>query len=143
VSTNSLTRILVNDRADVALAAGAGGVHLTSRSVQPETIRKHFPAEFIVGVSTHSFDELESAAKGGANFAVYGPVFESPGKASAGLNALEDAVDKIGDFPILALGGVDESNYKQVLDCGAAGFAAIRFLNDASNLERLQLEFEL
>jgi thiamine-phosphate pyrophosphorylase len=144
ITRNSSTKLLVNDRADIAQAAGADGVHLTSRSLSPQTIRKYFPAEFIVGVSTHSVGELESAAKGGASFVVFGPVFESPGKPSAlGLNALQEAVDKVCDFPVLALGGVDGSNYKHVLECGAAGFAAMRFLNDAQNLECLRVEFDL
>jgi thiamine-phosphate pyrophosphorylase len=144
IARDSRTKILVNDRADIALAARADGVHLTSQSVLPEMIRKYFPAEFIIGVSTHSLDEIESAATEGADFAVFGPVFESPGKTSMlGLNALQKAVDKVGDFPVLALGGINESNYKQVLECGGAGFAAIRFVSNAQNLERLQVEFDL
>jgi thiamine-phosphate pyrophosphorylase len=144
ITKDSLTKILVNDRADIALAAAADGVHLTSQSVLPDAIRKHFPSGFLVGASAHSPDDLISAAKGGADFAVFGPIFESPGKPRMlGLDVLQQAVNKAGDFPVLALGGIDGANYRQALDCGAAGFAAIRFLNDAENLERLRIEFDL
>ena len=144
MARGSRTRLLVNDRADIALAAGADGVHLTSQSVLPEAIRKYFPAEFVIGVSTHSPGELGLAAKGGADFAVFGPVFESPGKTPAlGLNALREAVSTFPDFPVLALGGIEGSNCKEVIEHRAAGFAAIRFLNDAQNLERLRVEFDL
>ena len=144
ISLNSRTKILVNDRADVALAAGADGVHLTLRSVVPEAVKSHFPPDFIVGMSTHSLEELDSAVKGGADFAVFGPVFESPGKSPAlGLDTVRDAAEEFSGFPVLALGGIDGDNYKEVIECGAAGFAAIRFLNDKESLESLQKEFEL
>src|SRR5439155_18063523 len=76
----SETRILINDRSDVALAAGADGVHLTANSLSPRTIRENFPSNFIIGASTHSLAEARTAAEDGANFAVFGPVFESPRK---------------------------------------------------------------
>ena len=141
---DSATKIIVNDRVDIALAAKADGVHLTSRSVAPEAIRKYFPADLVVGASTHSLDELGAAAKGGADFAVFGPIFESSEKPAAqGLDALEKAVEFARDFPVLALGGIDATNYKLVLETAAAGFAAIRFLNDIKSLEGLRAEFDL
>ncbi len=75
------TKLLVNARADIALAAKADGVHLPAISLRADVIRQSFPEEFIIGVSTHSLAEAESAAKLGADFVVFGPVFESPGKA--------------------------------------------------------------
>jgi thiamine-phosphate pyrophosphorylase len=144
ICKGSKTKLLINDRLDVALAAGADGVHLTGSSVRAETMRSPVPADFLNGVSTHSCDEVAAAAASGADFAVFGPVFSSPGKgAAAGLEALRKAVDAAGSFPILGLGGIDEMNYRDVLATGAAGFAAIRFLNDPRNLETLKSEFHL
>jgi len=138
VCLSSSTSVLVNDRVDVALAANVDGVHLTSHSVRPEIVRKFVPQDFLVGLSTHSVDELESARDNGADFAVFGPIFESQGKGPPlGLEVLRSAVAATEPFPVLGLGGVDASNYHDILNAGAAGFAAIRFLNDAENLKML------
>ncbi len=138
ITKGSRTRVLVNDRADIAVAAGADGVHLTSRSVSAEVIRETFGDEFIIGVSTHNIDEANAAVAGGADFVVFGPVFDTPGKADvAGLSALSDICDRLKPFPVLALGGVDKENYRSALDAGAKGFAAIRSLNDVDELRAI------
>lgn len=125
------TRILVNDRADVALAAGADGVHLTTTSLSTEVIREHFSTGFLIAVSTHAEDEVILAEKLGADFAVFGPVFASPGKGVAtGADELARVCSAVPSFPILGLGGVDETNCQSVIAAGAAGFASIRWLND-------------
>ena len=144
VTHGSQTNLLINDRLDVALASGADGVHLTARSLQPDVVRGAAAAGFIIGISTHSLDEVRQAAASGADLAVFGPVFETPAKGpAAGLEALGDAV-KIGNgMPVLGLGGVEETNYRDVLASGAAGFAAIRFLNDSQSLDKLHTEFNL
>jgi thiamine-phosphate pyrophosphorylase len=122
------TRILVNSRVDVALAAGANGVHLPSNSIRPHIIRKIVPAGFIMGVSCHSLQELQDA--GEADFAVFGPVFPSPGKQPAvGLDALREAA-AASPIPVFALGGVSKSNAQSCLDAGAAGIAAIRMFQE-------------
>jgi thiamine-phosphate pyrophosphorylase len=140
----SATRLLINDRLDVALASGADGVQLTSNSFSPDAVRQVAPDGFVVGVSTHSTDEIQRAKATRADFAVYGPIYETPGKGSAtGLNKLGEIVRTTDQFPVLALGGVDYTNYRDVLNTGAAGLAAIRFLNDAANLEMLSKEFGL
>lgn len=129
------TRLLVNDRADVALAAGADGVHLSSISLPANVIRKNFPSTFLIGVSVHTFEETEKAAYLGADFAVYGPVFKTPGKdAVTGTVGLADICSRLPNFPVLGLGGVNGKNCSSVLETGAAGFAAIRWLNDPENL---------
>lgn len=129
------TKLLINDRADIALAAKADGVHLPANSMRPDVIRRNFPEEFVIGVSTHSLGEAESAVGFGADFVVYGPVFETPGKGEPiGTVGLRQVCEKLGDFPVIALGGVNETNYESVLDYGASGFAAIRFLNEPENL---------
>ncbi len=138
VTGNSNTTLLVNDRADVAAAAGADGVHLTSRSMPVERVRGAFGNEMLVCVSTHCCEDVKRAAMNGADLAVLGPVFDSPDKpAPVGLEAVRSITDEIGAFPVLGLGGIDETNWKSVIDAGCAGFAAIRSLNDANSLRRI------
>lgn len=137
-------KILINDRADIALAAGCAGVHLTSSSAPAGTVRKHFGPNFLVGVSTHSEVELAEASRARADFAVFGPVFDTPGKGAAkGLDELRSAVKSVRPFPVLALGGIDEKNAASVIETGAAGFAAIRMLNDRESVRRAAAMFEL
>jgi len=144
ICDGSNTRILINDRVDIALATQADGVHHTAESVRPEIVRKFVPASFMIGVSTHSVNELVSAKAGGADFAVFGPVYATAGKTdTVGIDGMRLAVEQVKPFDVLALGGIDTSNYHDVLDAGAAGFAAIRFLNDAENLRTLSQEFGL
>lgn len=141
ITKNSETKILVNDRADIAFAANADGVHLTSNSIRPQIIRQNFPPDFIIGVSAHSLNKLREAKRENADFATFSPIFHSPGKdIPKGLNELERACESLNGFPVIALGGIDKSNYKAVLKAGAAGFAAIRFLNNAENLRNLRKE---
>ncbi|MDQ3799574.1 MAG: thiamine phosphate synthase, partial [Acidobacteriota bacterium] len=135
LARNSQTKILVNDRADIALSAGADGVHLTSLSLSAETIRQNFPKDFIVGVSAHTLAEAETASRQGADFVTFSPIFHSPDKGEPkGLSELKKICAALKPFPVLALGGVDETNYKSTLEAGASGFAAIRFLNEPENL---------
>jgi thiamine-phosphate pyrophosphorylase len=134
ITRGSDSRLLVNDRADVATAAGAQGVHLTSRSIPASVIKRIFP-QLIIGVSVHDADEAAEARDEGADFSLFGPVFATPGKDKpAGLDGLETVCRDIGDFPIIAVGGVDHTNSSEVLKAGAAGFAAIRALNDPDGL---------
>lgn len=143
LTRGSATRLLVNDRADVALAAGANGVHLTASSLSVKVIRETFPRDFIIGVSTHSLKAAEKAAAEGADFAVFGPVFESPGKGEPhGLNKLSEVCARLRPFPVLGLGGIDESNYSAVLEAGASGFAAIRYLNDTKRLRTISARLQ-
>lgn len=139
IARNSNTKILVNDRADVAFAANADGVHLTSSSIPAEQIRRNFPTDFIIGVSTHTLEEAQRAEKQGADFVTFSPVFATPSKEKygepQGLRKLREVCEKLKDFPVIALGGIDETNYSEVLKNGASGFAAIRFLNNAENLK--------
>jgi thiamine-phosphate pyrophosphorylase len=130
------TRVLINDRADIAMASGAG-VHLTTRSMTAETIRNTFGAEVLVGVSTHSLEEAEAAERGGADFIVFGPTFETESKKSygppVGLDKLEEVCHKL-QIPVLALGGINLSNFHLALDRGASGIAAISLFTDADDL---------
>lgn len=137
LTKGSMTKLLVNGRTDVAIAAGADGVHLPSDAYSPTVARKMAGSDFLIGVSTHSFDEVAAAEKAGADYVVFGPVFATAGKSATGVEILKQALQKCSEIPILGLGGIDETNVCDVMGTGAAGFAAIRYLNDKGNLERL------
>ncbi len=118
------TKILINDRLDVALAAGLDGVHLRGDAPSPTELRALVPAGFLFGVSCHSLDDVRRAAT--ADFVVLGPVFESlskPGYGPAiGLSGLRNA-GKI--VPVYALGGITAAKAQACIEAGAAGVAAI------------------
>jgi thiamine-phosphate pyrophosphorylase len=127
------SKILVNDRADISVACGAHGVHLRSRSIAPAVIRKISPPDFLIGVSCHSTGDVIQAEDEGADFVVFGPVFETPGKgASTGLRALAQAAHSVS-IPVLALGGVTRDRIPDCLRLGAAGVAGIRIFQDLTH----------
>ena len=110
--------LLVNDRVDVALAAGADGVHLPSRGLDVKNVRKVVPKGFVIGVSTHSLAEARMAARGGADYVVFGPVFSSEKGAPVGISALAEVVSTL-PIPVFALGGVTRENARECLAAGA------------------------
>jgi thiamine-phosphate pyrophosphorylase len=122
IAAGSRTRVLVNDRLDVALAAGIDGVHLPANGVPPARVR---PLVKQLGVSIHSIEEAIEAEKAGADFVVFGPIFDSPGKTAVGLEPLSSVVAAV-NIPVLAIGGINETNSQLVLDAGASGIAGIR-----------------
>ena len=141
MTRGSETRILVNDRADIARAAGCDGVHLTTNSLEASVVRRAFGAEFVIGVSAHTLEEAHAARDGGADFAVFGPVFDTPSKRAygppVGLEALTKAARALSNFPLVALGGVGEDEVGRVLRAGAAGVAGIRLFANGQNLARI------
>lgn len=138
IARGSATRVLVNDRADVAAGAGAHGVHLTTRSLTPALVRKTFGANFMIGASTHSLDEAREARKQGANFAVFGPIFPTPSKGKygppLGVDRLAETVCELAPFPLFALGGISTGNANECLRAGASGIAGIGLFSDQNHL---------
>jgi thiamine-phosphate pyrophosphorylase len=140
LTRGSETRVLVNDRADIARATGCDGVHLSTRSLDASVVRRAFGEDFLIGVSAHTREEASAAREGGADFAVFGPVFDTPSKRAygppVGLEALKEVARELSPFPLVALGGVTEENAGACLAAGAEGVAAIRLFADGQNLAR-------
>jgi thiamine-phosphate pyrophosphorylase len=136
-------RIFVNDRLDVALAERAGGVHLGEKSLAIQEAKRLADSRgrggnFLIGVSTHSLGEARSAARDGADYIFFGPVFATPSKAfygpPQGLERLAE-VCRAFSIPVLAIGGITLENAPSCLSAGAAGIAAIRLFQDAPDLK--------
>jgi len=130
ITSSSATKLLVNDRADVAVSAGADGVHLTTHSLPVAVVRQAFGSDFLIGVSAHSLDQVRAARDAQADFVVFGSVFQTPSKEQygppVGLGQLKQVCAELNGFPVLAIGGVSESNFADCLGAGARGVAAIR-----------------
>jgi thiamine-phosphate pyrophosphorylase len=139
ITRGSATRLLVNDRADIARAAHADGVHLTTRSLEAHTLRRAFGDSFLIGVSTHSMTEARAARDARADFATFGPVFETVSKRMygppVGLAQLNEAAHALAPFPLLALGGITLENAAAAINAGASGVAGISLFNDPHNLD--------
>ncbi|HET6975761.1 MAG TPA: thiamine phosphate synthase [Pyrinomonadaceae bacterium] len=137
ITRGSETRLLVNDRADIARAAGADGVHLTAHSLPAAVVRASFGSEFLIGASTHSLEQARTARDGGADFVVFGPVFDTESKREfgppQGLEKLRKVTYELNEFPVLAIGGITRENIDACLEAGAAGIAAIRLFSDPLN----------
>ena len=130
------TRVLVNDRLDVACAAGAHGVHLRSDSFPAARLRKVMGPSFLVGRSVHSVDEvLRRADDRSVDYVIFGTVFSTPSKPgwpAAGVPGLADVV-RATSLPVLAVGGVTADNAGLVARAGAAGVAAIGIFAESAS----------
>jgi len=144
-SKASMTRILVNDRLDVALAERAGGVHLGEESVSlAEAMRLAVNSgdrrDFVIGVSCHSLEAARFAESGAADYLFFGPVFATPSKAALGapqgLERLAEVCRAVA-IPVLAIGGITLANAADCFAAGASGIAAIRLFQDARDVSSL------
>ena len=136
------TRVIVNDRLDVALATQAGGVHLGDKSIPPQEARRlvnllDSEKDFLIGVSCHSLEAGKAAEHGGADYLFFGPVFATPSKAvygaPQGLERLTQVCRAVA-IPVLAIGGITLENSAACLSAGASGIAAIRLFQDAADM---------
>ena len=137
------SKILINDRLDVALAAGAAGVHLGGESVPVADVAAfrqagRAPAGFLIGRSCHSLADVNAAERDGADYVFFGPVFSTPSKAwfgpPQGAGALA-AVCRAARVPVVAIGGITLDNAGACLATGAAGVAAIRLFQESEDLQ--------
>lgn len=142
---NARTRVMVNDRLDVAIAAGAAGVHLGGDSIPvAEAVQwcraGNAPPDFMVGASCHDIQEAIAAERAGGNYIFFGPIYETPAKMKFGA---PQGVDKLAEvcrsvqIPVLAIGGIDEKNAGTCLRAGAAGVAAIRLFQQSPDAASL------
>lgn len=141
LTRSSPTRLLVNDRADIARATGADGVHLTTRSLAPDVVRRTFGPDFLIGVSTHSAAEARAAREAQADFVVWGPVFATESKRThgepLGTVGLYSVTKELAPFPVVALGGITLDNAVACFEAGASGIAGIRLFRDPESLVEL------
>lgn len=146
------TQIYVNDRLDVALGAraaaglpGAAGVHLGGESLPAEEVVRwcragNAPTEFQIGISCHSLEDAREAERNGADYIFFGPIFDTPSKRSfgppQGLNRLREVCQKVR-IPVIAIGGINETNAQDCVRAGASGIAAIRLFQETADAEKL------
>lgn len=128
--------LLINDRIDIALAVDADGVHLPVDSFAPADARRLFGQRALIGASTHSVEQARAAAASGADFIVFGPVFDTPSKRGfgtpVGLNALAQAVQAV-TIPVLAIGGVTAERARSLRESGAHGIAVVAAILEADD----------
>ena len=150
LTSQTSTRVVVNDRVDVALAAGAAGVHLKATSMSAQRVRQLAPKGWLVGRSVHDTAEaVRVTASGEVDYLVGGTVFETrskPGQVPIGPDGLAAMVHAV-EVPVLAIGGVTVDRARLVGQSGAAGLAAIAELADAGHrldlvVENLRREFD-
>jgi thiamine-phosphate pyrophosphorylase len=142
------SKLLINDRLDIALSQHADGVHLGEHSLPLGQVRSWLNTRpsrtdaqnFLVGVSCHSMEEAVNAARDGADYIFFGPVFDTPSKAvfgaPQGLGRLAEVCQSAA-IPVLAIGGITLAPAADCIAAGAAGIAAIRLFQDAEDIATL------
>jgi thiamine-phosphate pyrophosphorylase len=129
VAEHPEVRLIINDRVDIALAAGAAGVHLGQDDMPPEAARKLLGPRAIIGYSTHNIDQAISAVKLPIDYLAIGPIFSTTTKTDTapvlGLEGLRAVREAIGPFPLVAIGGITHVNARDVIDNGADSVAVI------------------
>jgi thiamine-phosphate pyrophosphorylase len=142
-------RVTVNDRLDVALASGAGGVHLGSESLPALDVvhwcRAGIPGDFLIGLSCHSLEQAREAEGEGANYIFFGPIFDTPSKRAFGSPqgvATLAEVCRAVQIPVIAIGGVNATNAAECFNAGAGGIAAIRLFQQQRDPQDLRKKVE-
>jgi thiamine-phosphate pyrophosphorylase len=131
-------QLIINDRVDIALAAGADGVHLGQDDLPPEAARKLLGPQAIIGYSTHNVEQAISATKLPIDYLAIGPIFSTTTKSDTapvlGLEGLRAVRRAIGEFPLAAIGGITLNNARAVIDAGADSVAVISALLSAADI---------
>jgi thiamine-phosphate pyrophosphorylase len=132
VAERSGVRLIINDRVDVALAVAAHGVHLGQDDLPPVVARNLLGPTGIVGYSTHNVDQALEAVKQPIDYLAIGPIFQTTTKTDTfpvlGLDGLRAVRRAIGNFPLIAIGGITHSNARDAIDAGADSVAVISAL---------------
>jgi thiamine-phosphate pyrophosphorylase len=136
--------LIINDRVDLAMALNLDGVHLRSDSLPPVPVRRLIGPRRLIGVSTHSVEDVRRANQSGADYIVFGPIFETPSKRSfgppLGLHLLTDACSQ-SSIPVLAIGGITCERARDVRRAGAHGVAVIGALLTRDDIGEAVREF--
>lgn len=129
IASSAGAALIVNDRVDIAIAAGAAGVHLGQEDLPADRARKLLGEDAVIGVSTHNLEQAAAAARLPVDYIAIGPVFTTSTKADTdpvvGLEGVEQAREAAGGIPLVAIGGITLENYKSVLEAGADSVAVI------------------
>jgi len=137
-------KLLINDRVDIALAAGADGVHLGRQSLPANAVRKITGDNFLIGASTHSLHEAVEAEKDGADFITLGPIYNTPSKLKYGDPIGVDVIRGVKthvSVPVLAIGGIKTDTVHEVMSAGADGVAVISGILAAEDIKGTAGEF--
>ena len=138
-------KIIINDRADIALALGADGVHLGQDDLPPSEARKILGEKAIIGFSTHNLEQAVRAAELPIDYLAIGPVYATTTKENpdqtVGLEGIKTVRKAVGDFPLVAIGGINYHNYRQIFESGADSAAIISdLISDADKIgEKMRL----
>ncbi len=123
-------KIIINDRVDFALALKADGVHLGQDDLPPDAARKILGEKAIIGFSTHSVRQAIEAVRFPVDYIAVGPVFATETKENpdeiVGVEGVREVRAAIGDFPLVAIGGITSKNFQAVLEAGADSLAIIK-----------------
>ena len=139
VPEKTASRLLVNERLDIAISSGADGVHLPSDSLPLAAVRSRVGPAGVVGISCHTEEDVEQAARDGASYVLFGPVFETPSKPGGkplGIPLL-GRICRRSPVPVFALGGLNRENAESCVRAGAAGIAGIRLFQRDPDLAGL------
>lgn len=132
------SQLLINDRVDIALALDGVGVHLRSNSLPVSVARQLLGADRLLGVSVHGVEEAVQAESQGADYVIFGPIYETPSKQAfgppLGLHSLEQ-VCRLVRIPIIGIGGVTAARVGEMRQAGAFGVAVITAILGADDVE--------
>ena len=137
-------KIIINDRVDIALALEADGVHLGQDDLPPVEARKILGEKAIIGFSTHNIEQAIAAVRMPVDYIAVGPIYATTTKENpdeiVGLDGLKKVRAAVGDFPLVAIGGINSSNLREVLNSGANSAAIISGL--LSSPEEISRNYE-
>jgi thiamine-phosphate pyrophosphorylase len=141
VTEGTETKLIINDRPDIALLCGADGVHLGQDDLPPESVRRMMPGGSLLGLSTHNPDQLKHALEQKPDYAGFGPVYATTTKTVpdpvTGTDLLKKAL-KISRIPVIAIGGLFPENLGTVLSAGARNICLVRYLMEPDRPEEFR-----
>lgn len=141
-SNGNHVKIHINDRVDAAVAVNADGIHLAYHSLPLTEVKSMVSPSMCVGISVHSLEEALAAVRNGADYILFGHIYSTVSKLGLvprGVAQLKQIVDSVS-IPVLAIGGIDESNLAEVIGTGCAGIAVMSSIwNDPNPAERVSI----